>query len=260
MKTPPSSFVIAAVSLGLPLCSAETRALEERAPFEAGSLFLSSPPMTMELEANNMNTTPGGQTSTPSAHTPPTPVHVPTPPSTHNSSPPGANNVNQRIMESQAAAVQAANRQLLWQGAAISAYAATQLQRQIAVAHGRAFMAALRREEAEASIDRGSGGVERRLASAKKQPHHKRHRRRKHHARYIAVDTAKDRRASRGAKRIVMIWDTYSESLVGNNVYEVKTSPSLGQTLVFDTYSTEYVGDGTLVPDDGQPAPAPVLR
>ena len=62
--------------------------------------------------------------------------------------------------------------------------------------------------------------------------------------RYIAVDTPKDKRSAPGTKKDVMIWDTQSEALVGNNVYDVSSPPALGATAKFDTYSAQYVGNG----------------
>ena len=62
--------------------------------------------------------------------------------------------------------------------------------------------------------------------------------------RYIAVDTEKDDHTSPKAKKAVMIWDTQSESVAGNNVYDVQSTPSVGSTAKFDTYSAEYVGSG----------------
>jgi hypothetical protein len=63
--------------------------------------------------------------------------------------------------------------------------------------------------------------------------------------RYIAVDTEKDEHTSPQAKKSVMIWDTQSQEVVGNNVYDVKSPPPVGSTAKFDTYSAEYVGSGT---------------
>ena len=63
--------------------------------------------------------------------------------------------------------------------------------------------------------------------------------------RYIAVDTEKDNRTAPNAKKTVMIWDTQSQEVVGNNVYDVKSPPAVGTTAKFDTYSAEYVGSGT---------------
>jgi hypothetical protein len=62
--------------------------------------------------------------------------------------------------------------------------------------------------------------------------------------RYIAVDTVKDKRASPKAKKVVMIWDTHAEALVGNNIYDVQNPPRIGETKVFETYSAEYIGAG----------------
>jgi hypothetical protein len=62
--------------------------------------------------------------------------------------------------------------------------------------------------------------------------------------RYIAVDTEKNEKTSPKAKKAVMIWDTQSESVVGNNVYDVQSPPAVGSTAKFETYSAEYVGAG----------------
>ncbi|MEO6872502.1 MAG: hypothetical protein ABI233_09825 [Chthoniobacterales bacterium] len=63
--------------------------------------------------------------------------------------------------------------------------------------------------------------------------------------RYIAVDTENDQKTAAGAKKSVMIWDTQSQEVVGNNVYDVKSPPAVGSTAKFDTYSAEYVGSGS---------------
>ena len=63
--------------------------------------------------------------------------------------------------------------------------------------------------------------------------------------RYIAVDTEKDARTSANAKKNVMIWDVESEQIVGNNVYDVESTPPVGQTAKFETYAAEYVGTGS---------------
>ena len=59
-------------------------------------------------------------------------------------------------------------------------------------------------------------------------------------SRYIAVKTVKEEN-SKGASQ-VMIFDTQSNQVVGNNVYDLKASPKVGQTSKFDTYTAEYVG------------------
>lgn len=63
--------------------------------------------------------------------------------------------------------------------------------------------------------------------------------------RYIAVDTAKDERTSPKAQKSVMLWDTQSQTLVGNDVYDVESAPAVGSTAKFETYSAEYVGSGS---------------
>lgn len=60
--------------------------------------------------------------------------------------------------------------------------------------------------------------------------------------RYIAVDTVREQDSS-GAKS-VMIYDTQTQQVVGNNVYDVKQTPKQGTVSKFDTYSAEYVGTG----------------
>ena len=60
--------------------------------------------------------------------------------------------------------------------------------------------------------------------------------------RYIAVDTVRER-DSQGAKS-VMIYDTQTQQVVGNNVYDIKQAPKEGSVSKFDTYSAEYVGSG----------------
>ena len=62
--------------------------------------------------------------------------------------------------------------------------------------------------------------------------------------RYLAVDTLKDENTSPKAKKAVMVWDTQSGQIVGNQVYDVQSTPTVGSTAQFDTYSAEYVGAG----------------
>jgi hypothetical protein len=42
-----------------------------------------------------------------------------------------------------------------------------------------------------------------------------------------------------------MIWDTQSQEVVGNDVYDLKSVPPVGSTAKFETYSAEYVGSGS---------------
>jgi type II secretory pathway pseudopilin PulG len=65
-------------------------------------------------------------------------------------------------------------------------------------------------------------------------------------SRYIAVATLREP-DSEGAKSL-MIFDTQTEQVVGNRVYDVKTEPKAGQFCKFETYSAEYVGTGRYYP------------
>jgi uncharacterized membrane protein YgaE (UPF0421/DUF939 family) len=60
--------------------------------------------------------------------------------------------------------------------------------------------------------------------------------------RYIAVATVREKNST-GAKS-VMVYDTQTDQVVGNNVYDLKSAPKDGQVSKFDTYSAEYVGTG----------------
>jgi hypothetical protein len=61
--------------------------------------------------------------------------------------------------------------------------------------------------------------------------------------RYIAVDTQKNDKIK--GQKAVMVFDTKSQEIVGNEVYDVKTSPKVGQTTKLDTYTAQYVGSGS---------------
>ena len=58
------------------------------------------------------------------------------------------------------------------------------------------------------------------------------------------MDTVKNAKTSPSAKKSVMIYDTQSGEVVGNNVYDVQSPPSVGSTAKFESYSAEYVGGG----------------
>jgi uncharacterized membrane protein YhiD involved in acid resistance len=63
--------------------------------------------------------------------------------------------------------------------------------------------------------------------------------------RYIAVDTEKDAKTSRQAKKSVMVWDTDKQQIANDNVYDIQKSPQVGETAKFDRYSAEYVGSAS---------------
>lgn len=103
---------------------------------------------------------------------------------------------------------------------------ATERQRKIAEQRARIYLAK-QQQEAEAQAARQAAAK----PKATKKP------------RYIAVQTVKEQ-SSQG-KEQVMIFDTQSNQIVGNNVYDLKSTPQVGQTTKFDTYSAQYVGAGS---------------
>lgn len=120
---------------------------------------------------------------------------------------------------------------------------ASEYQRKVAEAHARAYMAAqLRtyRESKSGTASKSKGKKENQApATAEEKKVLK-----KKLPRYVAIETPTDKRSAPGTKKDVMIWDTQNESLVGNNVYDVQSSPTLGSTMKFETYSAQYVGTG----------------
>ena len=64
---------------------------------------------------------------------------------------------------------------------------------------------------------------------------------RRQNVRYIAVKTVRTPQ-SQGSTSC-MVWDTQSDQVVGNTVYDCKNAPAQGSTAKFDSYSAEYVGN-----------------
>jgi len=60
--------------------------------------------------------------------------------------------------------------------------------------------------------------------------------------RYVAVDVPKSSLSKGDAQ--IMLFDTQTASVVGNEVYDLRKAPDLTTRLIFDTYSAEYVGTG----------------
>lgn len=58
--------------------------------------------------------------------------------------------------------------------------------------------------------------------------------------RYLAVETSTDQRTTSSAKN-VMIYDTRSNKLVSNDVYDIKKAPKHGQVAKFESYNAEYI-------------------
>jgi len=122
---------------------------------------------------------------------------------------------------------------------------ATEYQRKVAEANARAYMARqLRAVRHEAPPEPKTGKTAKTGKTTKPNDSPEVRAAKKKLPRYIAVETPKDKRSVPGTKKDVMIWDTQSEALVGNSVYDVTETPRLGSTSKFETYSAQYVGNG----------------
>jgi hypothetical protein len=112
----------------------------------------------------------------------------------------------------------------------IAKHQATERQRRVAEQRARAAYARMeaQRQREETAVRRTG-----KKPAAKKRP------------RYIAVDTEKNEKTSPKAKKAVMLWDTQSQQIVGNDVYDVENTPPVGETAKFQTYSAQYVGTGS---------------
>ncbi len=83
---------------------------------------------------------------------------------------------------------------------------------------------------------------QRRIAEANARRAYARHQAelKRRHVRYIAVRTTRSKESKGSAS--CMVWDTQSEQVVGNTVYDCKNTPQTGSTAKFDSYQAEYVG------------------
>lgn len=61
-------------------------------------------------------------------------------------------------------------------------------------------------------------------------------------SRYLAVETEPDDRLQGAAA--IMLWDTQTEEIIGNEVYDVEAPPPPGEVAMWDTISAQYVGIG----------------
>jgi hypothetical protein len=105
----------------------------------------------------------------------------------------------------------------------ISKQQATARQRQIAKANAQAAVA-----KWEAAQIRSAAAA--RKPAAKKP-------------RFIAVDTEKSGETPKGSAP-VMVYDTQSNQIVGNNVYNLGQKPKVGSNTSYDTMTAQYVGTG----------------
>jgi len=60
--------------------------------------------------------------------------------------------------------------------------------------------------------------------------------------RYLLIPTVKSEETSPKAKEVRMTWDTQSESLVDNYVYEFETPPAVGTVATVGGHTAEYTG------------------
>jgi len=116
----------------------------------------------------------------------------------------------------------------------ISKQQASIRQRKIAEQRARLYLAqrAQAKKKAPAVASSSSSG------SSKKKPAKP-----KPETRYIAIKTEKE--SNNKGQTAVMIYDTENSQIVGNNVYDLNSTPKVGQTTKFDTYTAEYVGAGS---------------
>lgn len=125
----------------------------------------------------------------------------------------------------------------------LAKHKATEHQRQIAEARAKKVIAKLKKQQAQAQAaakeKKPKTDAPAKKSTAKAEPPAKKL------PRYIAVDTAKDERTSPQAEKAVVIFDTETQEIVGNNVYDVKSTPPVGGTAKFETYTAEYVGNGS---------------
>jgi len=128
----------------------------------------------------------------------------------------------------------------------IAKHQATERQRKIAEQRARLYYAELEaKREREEAAERAA---EQRRAqstnsSPKPKPTPKKKKKEDEAPRYIAVDTVKEENST--GKKAVMIYDTQTEKLVGNDVYDLEKSPKVGETTKLDTYTAQYVGTGS---------------
>lgn len=64
--------------------------------------------------------------------------------------------------------------------------------------------------------------------------------RRKEAPRFLAVQTLSDERTQ--GKAAMALWDTHTEEIVGNNIYDVEELPLVDQLAMWDGYTALYAG------------------
>jgi len=109
----------------------------------------------------------------------------------------------------------------------IAKHQASERQRKIAEQRARIYLAKRAEAEKLAAKKVASSGSTAKKKSAKQ-------------SRYIAIKTEKE--DNNEGKAAVMVYDTKTNGLVGNQVWDLKQTPKVGSVQKFDTYSAEFVG------------------
>jgi len=126
----------------------------------------------------------------------------------------------------------------------IAKHQATERQRKIAEQRARLYYAELEAErEREEAAERAAAQRRAENTNSAPKPKPKKKKKEDEAPRYIAVDTVKEESST--GKKAVMIYDTQTEKLVGNDVYDLEKSPKVGETTKLDTYTAQYVGTGS---------------
>ena len=76
---------------------------------------------------------------------------------------------------------------------------------------------------------------EKKPANAAAKPHRKL-------PRVIAIVTEKDSQTDGRAAKAVMLFDTHSQQIIGNKVYDIESEPRPGEDVRFETHSANYLG------------------
>lgn len=114
----------------------------------------------------------------------------------------------------------------------VAKHQATVKQRKIAEQRARIYLAKRQEAEKAAATAAARSRSSRTGRTAKAKPEKQ--------SRYIAVRTEKENFNT--GKEAVMIFDTQTNGIVGNQVFDLKQTPKVGSVQKFDTYSAEFVG------------------
>ena len=60
--------------------------------------------------------------------------------------------------------------------------------------------------------------------------------------RVIAIVTEKDSQTDGKAAKAIMLFDTHSQQIVGNKVYDIESEPRPGEEVRFETHAANYLG------------------